>query len=157
LKTVTFGDVTISFQTDNDICIKTPAEEFTFNTVGRTIFRNQSGESAVELSGLVSEDARNDRSWAVAVYEKEGYSKLHYHEERTEIYYIISGTATITADGEERILMPGEEIMIYPNQQHQVTSSGEDELKMIVKCTPAWIVADQHFIEPSFAPGFSCC
>jgi len=44
----------------------------------------------IEYTGLVA-DQNATRNWAKAVYLPGGQSKLHYHQEHTEVYYIVSG------------------------------------------------------------------
>lgn len=114
----------------------------------KRIFNNGLGENIIELSGLSSPDARLDRSWAYAFYQKHGYSKMHYHEKGTEVYYIVSGVAKVIINGKENILRPGEEITISPGDHHQVISISQDsDLEMLVKCSPAWIAEDQFFLD----------
>jgi mannose-6-phosphate isomerase-like protein (cupin superfamily) len=135
----------IRFHSNGDIEIKFPDEELRTNKMDKPLFDNTTGESVIELSGHAS-DHQTNRSWAFVCYQKNGYSQLHYHNKQTEIYYIIFGKARVTVNDNVYLLSPGESIVIYPQQSHQVESVGEENLEMIVKCTPAWDAADQHFV-----------
>jgi mannose-6-phosphate isomerase-like protein (cupin superfamily) len=122
------------------------------NIEGKPQFDNGLGETVVEISGLAV-DERNDRSWAIANYRLGSYSRLHYHEERTEDYFITAGIAEVIVDGQKHLLHAGETIRILPRQAHQVINVGNEPLNLVVRCVPAWVVNDQHFIEsPRLVP-----
>jgi mannose-6-phosphate isomerase-like protein (cupin superfamily) len=106
----------------------------------------------VEYTGVTT-DKNQLRSWAKATYEPNGSSELHYHQEQTEDYYIISGSGTLMLDSEKLILSPGTHFRINPLQQHQViNNSDKEELILLVKCTPAWQIQDLHLVQTrSFA------
>jgi mannose-6-phosphate isomerase-like protein (cupin superfamily) len=147
LKEFKFNEISVILQHSNLICIKTAYEQLSVSTNEKPVFTNESGEFVIELSGLTTSDAKVDRSWAYAFYEEGGCSKLHYHMEGTENYHVVSGVATVIIDDKEQILKTGEEITIYPGQQHKVISTGKEKLEMIVKCTPAWKASDQYVID----------
>jgi mannose-6-phosphate isomerase-like protein (cupin superfamily) len=118
-------------------------EALLLDETDKPCFSNEeTGEAVIEFTGLAT-DGRVDRSWAKAFYPADGYSPLHYHNERTEWYYVIKGQAKVIIDGIEQILTPGQFIKIQPKQQHQVFSVGESALEMMVKCVPAWHIQDQ--------------
>jgi mannose-6-phosphate isomerase-like protein (cupin superfamily) len=136
----------ISFSSNGDIKINLADETLTVNKENKPRFENNTGELVIEFSGLAS-DQRTDRSLALVRYSIKGYSQPHYHNERTEDYYIISGKAKVIVDGKVNELVPGESITIPPKHKHQVISIGEQNLEMMVKCTPAWVVEDQNFVD----------
>lgn len=147
---LTIEDVSIVMDSDK-ITVSTSDETVIQNIHNKQVFSNDSGESVIELSGLASEDIRSDRSWAFAFYEQDGRSQPHYHSNRTENYYVLQGTAHVVVDDVNHDLQAGTAITIFPGQIHQVASIGEKPLQMIVKCTPAWVFEDQHFLPPPFA------
>ncbi len=132
----------IQMLSENGVSIIDNAECLEFDIKDKPVFVSETGETVIEYSGLAS-DKNAERTWAIASYRANGYSPLHYHRERTEIYYIISGSAKVIIDGHENFLSLGENIQIFPGQTHQVhNASSEGELKLIVKCTPSWVVVD---------------
>ncbi|MCX7122066.1 MAG: cupin domain-containing protein [Gammaproteobacteria bacterium] len=146
--TFTFDPTTtIKLNRDGTIAIQNSDEAVTFSKKDKPTFRNDTtGETVLEYSGAVV-DQRMDRSWAHAYFDPQGFSPLHYHNDRFEIYYIIKGKAEVTLDGDAHFLTPGEFILIHPKQKHQVKSVDvTDPLEMIVKCFPSWIYQDQHLI-----------
>lgn len=129
---------------DDKVIIEHNGVSLEFNKINKPSFDNGAGETVVEYTGL-SVDGNQMQSWANASYNPEACSQLHYHQQRTEDYYIISGHATVMLDGEEHHLSPGKHIRILPQQQHQVINESKHEkLNLIVKCAPAWIQEDFH-------------
>lgn len=115
-----------------------------FSYKNRPIFKNETGESVFEYSGLAS-DGNKVRSWAKVTLEPQGYSTLHYHLKGIEVYYITSKNpnALVTIDSREHHLTTGDCIMIKPGQHHQVKNlSSKDSLELHVKCTPPWTLED---------------
>ena len=60
---------------------------------------------------------------------------LHSHPEE-ELYYIISGTGTVTLDDEEYPLGPGTAVYIAGNRIHGQRPTGNEPLIMVAVVTP---------------------
>src|SRR5262245_2572488 len=60
---------------------------------------------------------------------------LHRHQEE-ELYYIISGTGTVTLDDEVVPVGPGTAVYIAPNVVHGQRPTGNDPLYMVAVITP---------------------
>lgn len=73
------------------------------------------------------------------VYPEKGYSM---NERCTETIYLTSGTLTITVDGEEETMNPGELLMILPGQKYTLRGKGE----AIDIITPSWDAKQNHII-----------
>lgn len=144
-KTLLFSNGTkIVFENQDAIKLTEDSESLILDDTDKPHFVNEAtGETVIEYTGLAT-DKRADRSWAHAIFKKDGGSPKHYHNEREEFYYIISGQAKIVIDDVVSILSKGEFVHIQPKQHHQVFSIGDDPLEMLVKCSPAWIFEDQH-------------
>ena len=145
-ETFTFDPTTIiKLNHDGTIAIQNSDEAVTYSQTDKPTFRNDAtGETVLEYSGAAT-DQQLDRSWAHAYFDPNGFSPLHYHSDRFEIYYIIKGKAEVTLGSDAHLLIPGEFILIHPKQKHQVKSiDAADPLEMIVKCFPSWICQDQH-------------
>ncbi len=132
----------IRMNDDNTVSIYDEGITLIFDEKDKPRFVNaKTGETVTEYSGLAT-DKNNVRSWAIAYVKASGTSNKHYHNERKEIYYIVSGIAKIVIDTEESILSPGECIEIHPKQIHQIFNVGDEPLALIVRCSPSWIASD---------------
>ena len=130
------------------INIQTPNEYLSFDEKEKPVFNTDTGETVVEYTGLAS-DGNPFRSWAKATYQPGGYSRLHYHTERTEYYYIAQGVAQVKLDSIIYELSAGDTLVIPKGEEHQVhnVSPNDQELILIVKCEPSWVVQDSHLVE----------
>ena len=54
-------------------------------------------------------------------------TSVHYHEQKQETLYIVSGEITLDIDGTKLVLMAGNFITIAPNSVHRMTAN-EDAL-----------------------------
>jgi len=66
----------------------------------------------------------------------------HHHAVTEEIYYILSGTADMTLDGETRPVGPGDAIAIPPGARHTICNTGGEELVFLCTCAPGYEHAD---------------
>lgn len=149
-RATTSSDEKLSMQLcdDGKLHIQSTSETFTFDEKDKPVFHNTSGESVVEYTGLAT-DGNKKRSWAKAIYQPNGCSKLHYHNERTENYYIVNGRAKVTLNNVVYELSTGDIIAIPHGVCHQVQniSANNGLLVLIVKCEPAWTIDDLHFVD----------
>ncbi|ERP32096.1 cupin domain-containing protein [Chitinivibrio alkaliphilus] len=60
----------------------------------------------------------------------------HYHRAAWQFFYILSGGATLSVDGEEIALEAQEGIEIPAGATHQMRNTGEGELHYLVVSTP---------------------
>lgn len=152
--TFTFSQASLNFQdgckitkSANAIKIEVGGNSLTFSEENKPKFSNGKGESVIEYSGLAT-DGKKDCSWALATFEKGGCATAHYHNERTEQYYVLSGQAKVMVDGKEHIMKAGDNLEILPGQKHQVINTSTSEpLEIVVKCEPAWVYEDSHEVE----------
>ena len=70
-------------------------------------------------------------------------AKLHYPERTDEFYYVISGTGTMTLDGEEIELHPGVVVYVPRGVRHKARG----DLTVLVVCVPAGVLGDVHEVE----------
>ena len=66
----------------------------------------------------------------------------HHHKVTEEIYYILSGTASMTLGSETRPVGPGDAIAIPPGLRHTIENTGDDELVFLCTCAPAYEHSD---------------
>ena len=68
----------------------------------------------------------------------------HYHTGYNEVYYVLSGTGTITIDEKKYELRAGAVVVIPAGINHSVKAN--DTLEFIIFGTPAMSVNDERFI-----------
>jgi len=71
----------------------------------------------------------------------------HYHPRTEEIYYITHGSGKIRVAGETRDVQPGDAIAIPPGQQHKLWNTGQETLRLLCCCAPAYDHADTVITE----------
>ena len=62
----------------------------------------------------------------------------HYHIKTEEIYYILSGRGLMDLDGQQREVAAGDAIAIPPGAVHTITNIGQEQLKFLCCCAPAY-------------------
>ena len=66
----------------------------------------------------------------------------HYHQRAEEIYFLLVGSARMQIGDEVLEVRPGDAIAIPPGQVHQITNTGNVELRFLCICVPAYEDAD---------------
>ncbi len=66
----------------------------------------------------------------------------HHHEVLEEIYYILSGSGVMTVGDESQAVSTGDAIYIPKNNVHSLTNTGEEEMKLLLVCGPAFYFED---------------
>jgi mannose-6-phosphate isomerase-like protein (cupin superfamily) len=69
--------------------------------------------------------------------------KPHRHRQIEEIYYIVSGRGLMTVGDETREVGPGDAVYIPRGNRHTLENSGEDPIKLILVCGPAFFYEDE--------------
>jgi mannose-6-phosphate isomerase-like protein (cupin superfamily) len=72
----------------------------------------------------------------------------HHHAVAEEIYYMLSGTGSMTLGDESRPVGPGDAIAIPPGVRHTIRNTGGDELVFLCCCAPGYEHGDT-FLEKS--------
>lgn len=67
-----------------------------------------------------------------------GATQEHYHPKAEEIYYITHGTGKMRIEGELRDVQPGDAIAIPPGQKHKLWNTGNEVLRLLCCCAPAY-------------------
>ena len=57
---------------------------------------------------------------------------VHRHEDDEEYYYIVSGSGTMTLDGERFPVEAGDITAVYPGGEHGLENDGDEDLRIIV-------------------------
>lgn len=62
----------------------------------------------------------------------------HYHPLCEEIYYLLAGRGRMQIENEIRSVAPGDAIAIPPGERHQITNTGDETLRFLCCCAPAY-------------------
>jgi mannose-6-phosphate isomerase-like protein (cupin superfamily) len=68
-------------------------------------------------------------------------SRYHYHRQMTELYYVLSGSGTITLDGETYPVQSGDIALIRPGVRH----TSEGDMEVLITGVPAGEATDIFF------------
>ena len=79
-----------------------------------------------------------NQSLAEARVPVDGFTAEHYHPVAEEIYYITHGMGRMRIDGEEREVGEGDAIAIPPGTRHKLWNIGEETLRLLCCCAPAY-------------------
>jgi mannose-6-phosphate isomerase-like protein (cupin superfamily) len=71
----------------------------------------------------------------------------HYHIKTEEIYYITHGTGRIRIEGETRDVKTGDAIAIPPGSKHKLWNTGNEPLRLLCCCAPAYEHSDTIITE----------
>jgi mannose-6-phosphate isomerase-like protein (cupin superfamily) len=82
-----------------------------------------------------------DRVMSLHVVDIRTDSKVHYHKQITEIYYVLEGEGHMELDGDQIPVRPGSTILIKPGCRHRAVG----QLKVIVVPAPAFDAHDEWF------------
>ena len=62
----------------------------------------------------------------------------HYHIKTEEIYYITHGAGRIRIEGETRDVKTGDAVAIPPGRKHKLWNTGNEMLRLLCCCAPAY-------------------
>ena len=68
----------------------------------------------------------------------------HHHEVLEEIYYILQGSGEMTVGDETESVSSGDAIFIPKNQVHSLTNTGDEDMKLLLVCGPAFYFEDHR-------------
>ena len=88
-----------------------------------------------------------NQSLAEARVPVDGFTAEHYHPVAEEIYYITHGMGRMRIDGEEREVGEGDAIAIPPGARHKLWNIGEETLRLLCCCAPAYEHEDTFLTE----------
>lgn len=108
------------------------------------------GSGIRELAGRVSLPAVN-QSLAEATVPVGGATTEHYHRITEELYYVTAGRGRLRIDGEERDVGPGDCAVIAPGAVHKLVNTGDEPLRLLCCCAPAYTHEDTVLTEEEAA------
>ena len=109
-------------------------------------FTTLDGSEIREWAGRVSAPAQN-QSLAEATVPVDGATTEHLHHVSEELYLVTAGRGRLLIDGEERIIEQGDCALILPGARHKVFNVGEQPLRIVCACAPAYSDEDTRLLE----------
>jgi mannose-6-phosphate isomerase-like protein (cupin superfamily) len=109
-------------------------------------FTTLDGSEIREWAGKLSMPACN-QSLAEATIAPGGATTEHYHGVTEELYLITAGRGRLVVDGEERIVAAGDCALIAPGARHKLFNVGEEPLRVVCACAPAYSDEDTTLTE----------
>jgi mannose-6-phosphate isomerase-like protein (cupin superfamily) len=73
----------------------------------------------------------------------------HYHPRTEEIYYITHGRGRMRLETETREVKVGDAIAIPPGLKHKIWNIGDETLRLLCCCAPAYEDSDTVITEPN--------
>ncbi|MHC1764164.1 MAG: cupin domain-containing protein [Verrucomicrobiia bacterium] len=114
-------------------------------------FITKDGSEIRELLAHRNSSIRN-QSLAEARLQVGGATQEHYHPVAEEIYYITHGTGRIRIEGDLREVGVGDAIAIRPGQKHKLWNTGNEPLRLLCCCAPAYEHSDTIVTENNPSP-----
>jgi len=84
-----------------------------------------------------------NQSLAEATVPAGGATQRHFHRISEEFYFILEGSGRMEIDGEERVVGPGDAILIPPGAWHQIVAG--ETLRFLCCCAPPYADGDTFF------------
>jgi mannose-6-phosphate isomerase-like protein (cupin superfamily) len=100
-------------------------------------FITKDGSEIRELLAYRNSAIRN-QSLAEARLPVGSSTQEHYHSKAEEIYYITYGTGRIRIGTEVSEVAAGDAIAIPPGQKHKLWNTGNEPLRLLCCCAPAY-------------------
>jgi mannose-6-phosphate isomerase-like protein (cupin superfamily) len=100
-------------------------------------FTTKDGSEIRELLAHRNSAIRN-QSLAEARLPVGSSTQEHYHVKTEEIYDITHGTGRMRIDGETRKVKSGDAIAILPKQKHKLWNTGNETMRLLCCCAPAY-------------------
>lgn len=109
-------------------------------------FITKDGSEIRELLAHRNSCIRN-QSLAEARIPAGGCTAAHFHPQTEEIYYILAGRGEMVVGGERRPVQPGDAVAIPPGAVHQLINQGNEPLRILCCCAPAYEHADTVLVD----------
>ncbi len=109
-------------------------------------FTTLDGSTIREVAGAVSLPSRH-QSLAEAVVPPGAATTAHYHHVAEELYFFTAGTGRLRVGDDEREVGPGVCAVIPPGVEHKLWNTGEEDLRLLCCCAPAYSHEDTVLTE----------
>ena len=109
-------------------------------------FITKDGSEIREWAGRAAAPSVN-QSLAEASLPPGGATTEHFHRQSEELYLVTAGSGRLRIDGEERDIAVGDCAVIPPGARHKLWNTGDDVLRVVCACSPAYSHEDTVLIE----------
>jgi mannose-6-phosphate isomerase-like protein (cupin superfamily) len=109
-------------------------------------FTTKDGSEIRELLAHRNSAIRN-QSLAEARLPVGASTQEHFHPRAEEIYFITHGAGKIRIEGETREVRAGDAIAIPPGKKHKLWNTGNETLRLLCCCAPAYEHGDTIIVE----------
>jgi mannose-6-phosphate isomerase-like protein (cupin superfamily) len=110
-------------------------------------FITKDGSEIRELLAHRNSAIRN-QSLAEARVPVGGSTLEHYHGRAEEIYFIMAGKGKMRIEGETNEVKAGDAIAIPPGKKHKLWNTGNEVLRLLCCCAPAYEHSDTFITDP---------
>jgi len=99
----------------------------------QTMEKLRGGEGVTVFDHIFEDDEMKSKCRILAKITLEPGTSIgyHTHEDEEDIYYILSGNATVNMNDEIRLLYPGEAAYLAPGGWHSIANDGQVPLEII--------------------------
>jgi mannose-6-phosphate isomerase-like protein (cupin superfamily) len=104
------------------------------------------GSEIREIAGRAVGTTLN-QSLAEATVPPGGATREHFHRETEEIYFFTDGHGRMRLADAEREVRPGDAVVIAPGIRHKVWATGDEPLRFLCCCAPAYSHEDTVLTE----------
>jgi mannose-6-phosphate isomerase-like protein (cupin superfamily) len=111
-------------------------------------FITKDGSEIRELLAHRNSAIRN-QSLAEARLPVGASTQEHYHPKAEEIYFLTHGRGRMRIEGEVRDVIAGDAIAIPPGYRHKLWNTGNETLRLLCCCAPAYEHSDTVITEGS--------
>lgn len=87
------------------------------------------------------------QSLAEAIVKPGEITLLHKHIKSEEIYFILQGEGDMNLDNETIQVHSGDSICITPGIKHNIKNTGNEDLKILCCCSPAYSHDDTEVVQ----------
>ena len=109
-------------------------------------FITKDGSEIREWAGRAAAPAVN-QSLAEATLAPGGATTEHFHRQSEELYLVTAGSGRLRVDGEEREISTGDCVVIPPGARHKLWNTGDEVLRIVCACSPAYSHEDTILTE----------
>lgn len=91
------------------------------------------GGGVVEMTNFVTKEELNEkgRLFGKIVLKKGCGIGYHVHENESELFYILKGTAIYSDNGEEKVVSEGDVTITPPGTGHSIKNEGDETVELV--------------------------
>jgi quercetin dioxygenase-like cupin family protein len=83
----------------------------------------------------------------VVIVPPQTRQRLHFHQQQTEVFYILEGQASIRLGSEDFLARPGDAFVCNPGDEHSLWNQSDQDFKLAVFKINAPVADDSVWLE----------